>query len=276
MISKSYSGQMIVRKIVKADEPGLYRQIEEPAAWNPASTAVIICDMWNVHWCKGCTRRVAEMAPRMNEIMNTLREAGSLIIHAPSGTMPSYAEHPARKRALEAAASAGWSRDSVKPPFVEEAPIPVDSSDWGCCCDPSCPVYFPWTLQQEKLEIQDNDAITDDLEVFALFQQRSVENVIIMGVASNMCIIDRPFGLRRLVGNGLNVVLVRDMTDSMYNPAMSPHVDHFTGNDLVIWHIEKYLCPTVTSDQFIGGKPFRFIEDKRKKIPAFKDYENLI
>ena len=27
------------------------------------------------------------------------------------------------------------------------------------------------------------------------------------------------------------------------------------------WHIEKYWCPTITSDQIIGGSPFRFADD---------------
>jgi hypothetical protein len=48
------------------------------------------------------------------------------------------------------------------------------------------------------------------------------------------------------------------MTDSMYNPARWPHVDHFRGTALFIEHIEKYICPTITSDQLIGGKAFAF------------------
>ena len=34
---------------------------------DPRRTAIIICDMWDQHWCKGATERVAEMTPRMNE-----------------------------------------------------------------------------------------------------------------------------------------------------------------------------------------------------------------
>jgi nicotinamidase-related amidase len=270
------SYQMKIRKIVETGKSGDFEQLTGLVAWDPARTAVIICDMWNLHWCAGTTRRVAEMAPRMNEVVRELRGLGMLIIHAPSGTMPFYAEYPGRKRALAAASDAGWSRDLVREPFVEAAEIPVDSSDWGCWCEPKCPVHFPWTRQQAQLEIMDEDGIADDLEIFALFRQHSIQNVIMMGVASNMCVIERPFGIRRLVGNGLDVVLVRDMTDSMYNPAMSPFVDHFTGNDLVVWHIEKYLCPTVTSDQIIGGQPFRFQEDSREQMAEYRDYRTLI
>ncbi|MBL8792919.1 MAG: hypothetical protein JNM56_03370, partial [Planctomycetia bacterium] len=64
----------------------LYRQTE----WNPKQTAVVICDMWDKHWCACSTKRVGEMAPRMNEVVSALREKGALIIHCPSDTMEFY------------------------------------------------------------------------------------------------------------------------------------------------------------------------------------------
>jgi type 1 glutamine amidotransferase len=66
--------------------------------------------------------------------------------------------------------------------------------------------------------------------------------------------------------HGKNVVLMRDLTDTMYNPASWPHVSHFTGNDLIVEHIEKNWCPTVTSADFLGGKPLRFAADTRPHV----------
>ena len=57
---------------------------------------------------------------------------------------------------------------------------------------------------------------------------------------------------------GVNVVLMRDLTDSMYNPKSWPYVSHAEGTSLIIAHIEKHVCPTITSDQILGGKPFEF------------------
>ena len=61
-----------------------------PLAWDPCRTAIVVCDMWNEHWCKGATRRVAEMAPRMNDVLVAARKRGVLIIHCPSDTMKFY------------------------------------------------------------------------------------------------------------------------------------------------------------------------------------------
>ena len=62
-----------------------------------------------------------------------------------------------------------------------------------------------------------------------IMEQRGINNVIILGVHTNMCVLGRPFGLRQLAKNGKNVVLMRDMTDTMYNPERAPYVTHFVG-----------------------------------------------
>ena len=81
-----------------------------------------------------------------------------------------------------------------------------------------------------------------------------------MGVAANICVLGRPFGIRQLVYLGKKPLLCRDLTDSHH----CDHGGHFHGTDLTLEHIEKYWCPTVTSDQIAGGKEFRFRDDKRE------------
>ena len=110
--------------------------------------------------------------------------------------------------------------------------------------------------------LTEGDAITDSAEAFYLMRQRGLTNVLVMGVHENMCVLGRPFAIRQMVAQGQNVLLMRDMTDTMYNPRSWPHVDHFTGTDLVIEHVEKHWCPSFTSTDLTGKKPFRFAEDR--------------
>ena len=60
---------------------GLIRRQGEDVQWDPAQTAVIICDMWNQHWCQGATRRVGELAPAMNKAVAAARAKG--VLHHP-------------------------------------------------------------------------------------------------------------------------------------------------------------------------------------------------
>src|SRR5210317_1650361 len=62
---------------------GKFELIQEQRTLVAEKTAIVVCDMWDKHWCKGATSRVAEMAPRMNDVIKTLRRKGVLIIHAP-------------------------------------------------------------------------------------------------------------------------------------------------------------------------------------------------
>ncbi len=106
---------------------------------------------------------------------------------------------------------------------------------------------------------QEKDAISDSgVEIWNLLEARGIRNVILMGVHVNMCVAGRPFGLRQMAKNGKHVVLMRDLTDAMYNPARWPFVSHERGTGLFIEHIEKRICPTITSDQFIGGQSFAY------------------
>ena len=73
-----------------------------PQGWNIACAAVVVCDMWDAHHCVTAARRVAEMAPRMNEVLGGLRARGALIVHAPGECMDFYARTPARLRAVHA------------------------------------------------------------------------------------------------------------------------------------------------------------------------------
>ncbi|GHT22194.1 hypothetical protein FACS189419_04390 [Planctomycetales bacterium] len=242
----------------------------EVQQWNPKETAIVICDMWNQHWCKGATARVAEMAPVMNGVLKAARDKGVTIIHAPSGCMGVYADHSARKRALEikpapvvreVLAGESWSGGLTTEKNVK---VPIDAGDGGCDCTPHCKQGSPWKSEIATLEIDENkDLISDEGVLIGSFLKRSgIKNVILMGVHTNMCVIGRPFGLRQQFRLGNNVVLMRDMTDTMYNHERPPHVSHFKGTDLMIEYIEKYVCPTVLSTDFTGEKRFEFAGTK--------------
>jgi nicotinamidase-related amidase len=223
--------------------------------------------MWDRHWCRGATARVAEMAPRMNEVVKEARRRGVLIIHAPSGTLDFYRENPGRKLAQGAAAVEprvpirGWC--SLDP--AREGPLPIDDTDGGCDDLPACAQGSPWRRQIETIEIMEGDAITDSAEAYYLMRERGITNLMVMGVHVNMCVLGRPFAIRQMVDQGLNVVLIRDMTDSMYNSRRRPWVTHFRGTELVVEHIERYWCPSITSVDLLGGEPFRFKDDQRAR-----------
>jgi nicotinamidase-related amidase len=208
----------------------------------PAKTAIIITDMWDQHWCKGATHRVGLIAERMEPLLSLARGAGILIIHAPSETMEFYRDAPGRLLAAKAP-------HSPAPPELtfSDAPLPIDDSDEGCDTPGDKP-HKAWSRETAALTIAPGDVISDQgQEIYNVLQQHHIDTVLFMGVHANMCILNRTFGVRQLSKWGLRCVLVRDLTDAMYNPASRPFVSHAAGTELVIEHIEKYWAPTTTS-----------------------------
>ena len=254
---------------------------EKTEQWDPSQTAVIVCDMWDAHHCLNAVRRAEEMAPRMNQVLESARNRGVLIVHAPSSCMEPYKDHPARRRAQESPPAPNLPKDVGEwcrlIPSEEKGKYPIDQSDGGEDDDPVEHEQWhqrlagmgrnpksPWKAQINLLRIDDKDVISDSgVEIWNLLEHRGIKNVILMGIHTNMCVLGRPFGLRQMAKNGKNVVLMRDMTDTMYNPERWPYVTHFIGTERIVEHIEKFVCSTITSVDFLGGDPFRFKNDRR-------------
>jgi len=213
-----------------------------------AETAILICDMWDEHRCPHATERLAAMAVRMNEVIKQARAKGVQIVHAPSETMAFYADSPQRIRMM-VAPSAPLPDPLEMPP---EPALPIDDSDEGCPTGERS--YEARTRQHPAIEIGEYDGITENgREVYNLFQQLNVKTMIMMGVYANKCVLGRSFGIRQMTRWGIHCVLVRDLTDSLYNPRKPPFVSHDKGTELVVEHIEKYWCPTVLSSDLMGA-----------------------
>jgi nicotinamidase-related amidase len=217
-------------------------------AIEPARTAIVITDMWDQHWCQGATRRVGAIALKMEPLLEQARKAGVLIIHAPSDTMNFYRDTPARLLAINAP-------DATPPPEpkIEDGPLPIDDRDGGCDT-PGDKEHQAWTREIATLTLAPGDVVSDNgSEIYNVLRQHGIETVVYMGVHANMCILNRSFGIRQMVRWGMRCILVRDLTDAMYNPASRPFVSHAEGTELVIEFIERYWAPTVTSADLLKG-----------------------
>lgn len=224
-----------------------WQEVITPKTVSADQTTIIVCDMWDNHWSRGAAERVNALAPRMNRVLNRARDASAWIIHAPSETMKFYDDTAARKRAL--------AIPLVEPPPACEhidPPLPIDDSDGGSDTGETQMVRA-WSRQHPALSIdQERDYITDNgQQVYSILHHHAIEQVLIMGVHTNMCVLRRSFAIKQMVKWGVNIALVRDLTDAMYNPALRPYVSHEEGTRLVVEYIEKFWCPSVMSEDLM-------------------------
>jgi nicotinamidase-related amidase len=216
---------------------------------DPSRTAVVVCDMWDDHWCKSAAARCGELAKKADPVLNACREKGMTIIHCPSDTMAFYKDHPARKRML-----AVKKVDPPKAKDLPSPPLPVDDSDGGCDDATPAKQFKAWSRQNAALTIDEaKDYVTDNgNEVYSLLAEKKIDTLLVMGVHTNMCVLNRTFAIKQMVKWGKTVYLIRDLTDAMYNPKMKPMVSHEKGTELIIEYIERYWCPSIESRQLTG------------------------
>lgn len=226
---------------------------EQELRWQVAQTAIIICDMWDTHTCNLSAQRVAAMAPRMNQVVSAARSLGVMIIHAPSDTMKYYEGTPWRQRMKDAPAAPSpfpiLARCPREPDELRD--FPIDDAEGGCD-DPAPRKWegppYPWTRQHPAIDIVGFDGVSESgQEIHNFCKREGITNIALMGVHTNICILNRSFGIRQMTRLGFNVVLVRDLTDAMYDPRKRPFVSHTRGTELVIEHIESRWCPSILS-----------------------------
>ena len=180
-----------------------------------------------------------------------------MIIHAPSDTMRFYEKRPERQRMQRA--------PEIPPPFrIGEVRADREESRIfpiaGGCDDPVATKFtgtgpattrgpYPWEREHDAIHIAGYDGISDNgQEIYNFCKQEGITNIALMGVHTNICILNRSFGIRQMTRLGFQVVLVRDLTDTMYDPRKRPFVSHARGTELVIEGIEARWCPSILSD----------------------------
>jgi nicotinamidase-related amidase len=224
---------------------GDWREVHPRQSLAVEKTAVIICDMWDKHWCRGATERVDSLVAQMAPFVEAARKRGFQIIHAPSETMAFYQDAPQRQRMMAVA--------KVAPPTLlslPDPPLPIDDKSGGC--DTPDQFFKAWTREHPGIRVDASDAISDDgSEIYGFLRERDIRTLLVMGVHANMCILNRTFAIKRMTAAGIHCILIRDLTDAMYNPQDPPHVSHQAGTQLVIQYIEKYWCPTTTSAELL-------------------------
>ncbi len=122
-------------RVETADGSGRFHAVTKPEEWNPAKTAILVCDVWDLHHSRNATLRTGELAPRIAALVNEVRRRGGTVLHCPSDCMAAYEGTPARKAAQDAPKAANLPAEigtwCYKIPSEEQGVYPLDQSDGG-------------------------------------------------------------------------------------------------------------------------------------------------
>ena len=241
---------------------------------HPDKTAIVVIDMWDRHWCRTYTARVGSMVPRMNKTLDAARKLGIQVVFAPSDVTDFYEDHPQRKAMQAILAHAPPEKVAFNPP-----PEPKGKD---CCeCGPTQPCrsksFGRWSRQHPNLEITEDDLLGDcnnERELLNFCQDRGIDTLIYMGVASNMCVLRRKFGMLNMGRYGFNLIFVSDLVQAITANGLDPAAKtpdwNFTpakGSALVQRYLERHVASSFESRQLISAAGLNpFAHDRRPHI----------
>jgi len=190
------------------------------ATVEPARALVVVIDMWDRHWCKTYTARVGNLVPRLNQTVTAARQLGLQIVWAPSDVIGFYQDAPQRHAMLAVPKHPAPATVPFNP-----APEPVGKDCCECGPDRPCPNRAAWSRQQADLVIADQDLIgdcNDASELFNLCAERGIDTLIYAGVASNMCVSHRAFGMFNARRHGFRVFFLSDLVEAITANGFDP------------------------------------------------------
>lgn len=213
-----------------------------PTTLDPQTVGIVVVDLWNFHWCKTSSERVASLVPRMNRCLEIARSIGIPVFMCPTDVADNYAGTPQFETPLAA------KRHPV--PDLPDPVYPTPADGGGCTCgttfEDRCQMNFGWDGMNPNLVIADQDLIVDDRQLlYSLCLDKGLTHLIYMGVHTQACLLGKSIGMLGMLKAGMPCILARDLTDAhgLYDPVNGITPDDFT--DGIVAHFERYLCSSV-------------------------------
>lgn len=219
-------------------DPGTGLVISRTETVDPSHVAIVVVDMWNYHWCKTSTERVAALVPRMNRCLEQARKLGMTVFLCPTDVADNYVGTPMVERVLAV--------EPIPMPQAADLVCPPAPDGGGCTCGRErCQGNYGWDAMHPDLVIGPDDLMPNDPErLYTICKQRGITHIIFFGVHTQVCLLGKSVGLRAMTRAGFNCALARDLTDAhgRYEPGVETP-DDFTTK--VVAHFEKHLAATV-------------------------------
>ena len=222
-------------------------------------TALVLVDCWDYFPLESFVTRAAEICrTKIRPVLEACRELGVTVIHAPSpqwaANYPDFHYRALREPQEEGKALSELSASDVWPPksLTKEGAFAVPRAE----AEPTYKVWwetaFPDNLRiSTHLEPARNDIVvsTGD-ELHTVCCQGRIKHLVYAGFATNICVLNRDYGVRSMKGLGYNIVFIRDATTGVES---SETVDGLWATRSAIFYIEIKVGVTVTAEAFLDA-----------------------
>ncbi|MCC6443133.1 MAG: cysteine hydrolase family protein [Armatimonadetes bacterium] len=190
-----------------------FRFIERTLPLPVKQTALVLVDVWSVHYIDSWLQRAAEITrEKIVPLLQAARRIGMTVVHAPS---PYITE----RRYPEAAPPAPVTRppDDWPPPAFRGIYRAGEYAPFGRDPEPILKdVYARYEVEMaiaEPARPEPGDLIiTTGEQLHTVLTGHRILHLLYTGFAANWCLIGRDYGIIAMNERGYNIILVRDAT----------------------------------------------------------------
>jgi nicotinamidase-related amidase len=220
----------------------------------PERTALVLVDMWNVHFIRSWIER-AERISREFVIpaIDAARDAGLTVIHAPCpevarqypDNLPSVPPAPPQP-----SAGPDWPPAEFRGRSGEYAAYrgPRDQPPG---------IATHWDDVKGDLSMSplvdvrpDDPVIATGRELHHVLAERGIVHTVYAGFAANWCLMGRDYGIRAMSRYGYHMVVLRDCTTAVEFPDT---VDDCLVTEVVIREIEQQYGFSASNEDFLAA-----------------------
>jgi nicotinamidase-related amidase len=183
-----------------------------------AETALVLVDAWNVSCCKTYEERSCQIIrDRLKPVLHAGRAVGMTIIHTPAPQIAYKYDHlnPYIQPGDEPFVTVFGERDPEWPPadlvdrkgryagFHRRYAIPAEYYSKQ---------YEAMDIDQEVAPEAPDIVINTASQMQRCLKERKILHLIYTGFATNMCLLQRDYGVRAMAWLGYNPIILRDCT----------------------------------------------------------------
>ena len=184
-----------------------------------AETALVLVDLWNVHFIESWIERAAQITTEcVVPVLDAARQAGLTIVHAPSPPVAAQYPQLQRHKPPEPSAPSAWPPSAFRSREADYAVYRGPRSQ-----PPGIGVH--WDKLESQLSVSpaidvkpEEFVIATGQQLHELMEERRILHLLFAGFATNWCVLGRDYGIRSMARYGYNIVLFRDATTGVEFP----------------------------------------------------------
>lgn len=218
------------------------------------STALVLVDMWNVHFIESWIERATMITlEKIVPALQAARDTGLTIIHAPC---PEVARQYPQQQPPLPPNPAYPATDPDWPPAAFRRREGEYASYAGPRSQPPG-IHIHWGKLSPNLSMSPAIKVKDDEVVVATGRQlhyalaeRKITHLIYAGFAANWCLLGRDYGIRSIARYGYNIIVLRECTTGVEFPDT---LDNCFITEVSIREIEQQYGFSASNADFIAA-----------------------